>query len=62
MLADASGVDSWNIRTGNLSDDDFAKLSEAMGEMSEASIFIDDTPGLLVLEMRTKTSRAFCRV
>ena len=30
MLADASGVDSWNIRTGNLSDDDFGKLSEAM--------------------------------
>lgn len=58
MLADASGVDSWNIRTGNLSDDDFAKLSEAMGEMSEAPIFIDDTPGLSVLEMRTKARRA----
>ena len=58
MLADASGVDSWNIRTGNLSDDDFAKLSEAMGEMAEAPIFIDDTPGLSVLEMRTKARRA----
>ena len=32
MLADAAGVDSWNIRTGNRSDDDFAKISEAMGE------------------------------
>jgi len=58
MLADASGVDSWNIRTGNLSDEDFSKLSEAMGEMSEAPIFIDDTPGLSVLEMRTKARRA----
>lgn len=58
MLADASGVDAWNIRTGNLSDDDFAKLSEAMGEMAEAPIFIDDTPGLTVLEMRTKARRA----
>lgn len=58
MLADASGVDSWNIRTGNLSDDDFSKLSEAMGEMAEAPIFIDDTPGLSVLEMRTKGRRA----
>lgn len=58
MLADASGVDAWNIRTGNLSDDDFSKLSEAMGEMSEAPIFIDDTPGLSVLEMRTKARRA----
>ena len=58
MLADASGVDSWNIRTGNLSDDDFGKLSEAMGELAEAPIFIDDTPGMSVLEMRTKARRA----
>ncbi len=57
MLSDASGVDSWNIRTGNLSDDDFGKLSEAMGEMAEAPIYIDDTPGLSVLEMRTKARR-----
>lgn len=57
MLADASGVDAWNIRTGNLSDDDFSKLSEAMGEMAEAPIYIDDTPGVSVLEMRTKARR-----
>lgn len=57
MLADASGVDAWNIRTGNLSDEDFSKLSEAMGEMAEAPIYIDDTPGLTVLEMRTKARR-----
>lgn len=58
MLADASGVNSWNIRTGNLSDEDFGKISEAMGEMAEAPIYIDDTPGLSVLEMRTKARRA----
>lgn len=57
MLADASGVDAWNIRTGNLSDDDFSKLSDAMGEMAEAPIYIDDAPGLTVLEMRTKARR-----
>lgn len=57
MLADAAGVDAWNIRTGNLSDDDFEKLSTAMGEMAEAPIYIDDTPGLTVLEMRTKARR-----
>ena len=57
MLADAAGVDSWNIRTGNLSDDDFAKISEAMGEMAEAPIYIDDTPALSVLSMRTKARR-----
>lgn len=58
MLADASGVNSWNIRTGNLSSEEFSKLSEAMGELSEAPIYIDDTPGLSVLEMRTKARRA----
>lgn len=57
MLADASGVDAFKIRTGNLSDNDFSKLSDAMGEMAEAPIFIDDTPGLSVLEMRTKARR-----
>lgn len=57
MLSDASGVDAWNIRTGNLSDEDFEKISTAMGEMAEAPIFIDDTPGLTVLEMRTKARR-----
>lgn len=57
MLADASGVEAWNIRTGNLSDEDFSKLSEAMGEMAEAPIFIDDQPGLSILEMRTKARR-----
>lgn len=57
MLSEAAGVDSWNIRTGNLSDDDFAKISEAMGEMAEAPIYFDDTPGLSVLEMRTKARR-----
>ncbi|MDR2064077.1 MAG: replicative DNA helicase [Candidatus Nomurabacteria bacterium] len=58
MLADASNVDSWNIRTGNLKDDDFMKISEAMSEMSEAPVWIDDTPGMNVLQMRTKARRA----
>jgi len=57
MLADVSGVDAFNIRTGNLSETDFGKLSDAMGEMAEAPIFIDDTPGMSVLEMRTKARR-----
>lgn len=57
MLADASGVDAFKIRTGNLTETDFGKLSDAMGEMAEAPIFIDDTPGLSVLEMRTKARR-----
>lgn len=57
MLASESGVDAWNIRTGNLSDEDFEKLGSAMGSLSEAPIYIDDTPGITVLEMRTKARR-----
>jgi len=57
MLADESGVDSWKIRTGNLSDEDFEQLGNAMGTLSEAPIFIDDTPGITILEMRTKARR-----
>jgi len=57
MLAAESGVDAWNIRTGNLSDEDFEKLGAAMGALSEAPIYIDDTPGITVLEMRTKARR-----
>jgi replicative DNA helicase len=57
MLAEAAGVDAWNIRTGKLTDDDFEKISNAMGEMAEAPVFIDDTPGLSVLELRTKARR-----
>jgi replicative DNA helicase len=57
MLAEAAGVDAWGIRTGNLTTEDFEKLSNAMGEMAEAPIYIDDTPGMSVLEMRTKARR-----
>lgn len=57
MLSEAAGVDAWNIRTGNLSDQDFEKLSHAMGEMAEAPIFIDDTPGVSAMELRTKARR-----
>lgn len=57
MLSDEAGIDAWNLRTGNLSDSDFEKLGEAMGVLSEAPIFIDDTPGINILEMRTKARR-----
>ncbi len=57
LLAAEAGIDAWNIRTGNLSDKDFERLGQAMGTLSEASIYIDDTPMLTVLEMRTKARR-----
>lgn len=57
MLASQADVDGWKITTGNLSDDDFQKISDAMGELAEAPLFIDDTPGISVMEMRTKARR-----
>lgn len=58
MISDVSGVDNWNIRTGNLSDEDFAKIGEALGELGEAPIYIDDTSSMTILELRNKARRA----
>lgn len=57
LLSSQAGVDSWKLRTGNLSDDDFPKIGYAMGVLSEALIFIDDTPGANVMEIRAKARR-----
>lgn len=57
LLSMESGVDAWALRTGTLSDSDFEKIGEAMGTLSEAQIYIDDTPGLTVSDMRTKARR-----
>lgn len=57
LLVAQADIDAWRLKTGRLSDDDFTRLSEAMGELAEAPLFIDDTPGLSILEMRTKARR-----
>jgi len=57
LLSMESGVDAWALRTGNLSDTDFEKIGQAMGSLSEAPIYIDDTPGITVSELRTKARR-----
>lgn len=57
VLSMESGVDAWALRTGNLTDNDFEKLSMAMGTLSEAPIYIDDTPGLTISDLRTKARR-----
>lgn len=57
LLSMESGVDAWALRTGNLTDADFEKLSHAMGTLSEAKIYIDDTPGITISELRTKAKR-----
>lgn len=50
-------IDAWKLKTGQLSSGDFDSLSEAMGILAEAPLYIDDTPGLTVTELRTKARR-----
>ncbi|MEK9155894.1 MAG: replicative DNA helicase [Patescibacteria group bacterium] len=57
LLCSQAGVDSWKLRTGNLSEDDFHRLGPAMGYLSEAPLYIDDSPGCNVMEVRAKSRR-----
>ena len=61
MLCAEAGIDLWKMRTGNLSDkpdsDDFPRIGHAMGVLSDAPIYIDDTPGNNVMQIRTKSRR-----
>jgi len=57
LLASESDIDAWKITTGNLSEDDFESISTAMATLAEAPIYIDDTPGISVMEIRTKARR-----
>src|SRR5260221_1923779 len=57
LLVGQADVDAWRLKTGKLSENDFTKLSEAMGQLADAPIFIDDTPGITISEIRTKARR-----
>ncbi|MDX9893048.1 MAG: replicative DNA helicase [Patescibacteria group bacterium] len=61
LLCSEAGVDLWKMRTGKLSDqgedDDFTRINRAMGHLSEAKIFIDDTANSTIMEIRTKARR-----
>jgi replicative DNA helicase len=61
MLCAQANVNLWKMRTGNLSDkddnNDFTRIGQAMGELSEAPIYIDDSAGCSVMEIRTKARR-----
>ncbi len=54
ILCSEALVDSNKVRTGKLEDDDWAKLAQASGVLSEAEIIIDDTPGISIMEIRAK--------
>lgn len=57
MLAAEGNIDAQAFRTGNLNDEDWEKLTMAMSTLSEAPIFIDDTPGVTVFDIRSKLRR-----
>ncbi|MEX1995332.1 MAG: replicative DNA helicase [Candidatus Saccharimonadales bacterium] len=58
LLAAQAGVDAWKLRTGEgLDDKDFERISAGMGSLAEAPIFIDDTSGITVSDLRTKARR-----
>ncbi len=57
MLASCAQVDSRNLRQGFLTKDDMRKLTQAMEQLMQARLYIDDTPGISVSEMRAKARR-----
>ena len=57
LLSSQSDVNLWKIRTGHLNDNDFEQIGQAMGELSEAPIYIDDAAGSNIMEVRTKARR-----
>jgi replicative DNA helicase len=57
MLCSRARVDAHRLRRGFLADEDWGRLSQAVGKLSEAPVFIDDTPGLSPLLLRAKSRR-----
>jgi len=57
MVSAQSGIDSFKITSGRLSDSDMAAYGEAMGVLGDAPIYIDDTPSISIMELRTKARR-----
>ncbi|MCC6710903.1 MAG: replicative DNA helicase [Candidatus Pacebacteria bacterium] len=57
LLVSQADIDAWKLKTGRLDQQDFLKLSDAMGVLADAQIFIDDTPGMSIYEMRTKARK-----
>ena len=54
ILCSEAMVDSNKVRTGKLEEEDWAKLAEKIGPLSEANIYIDDTPGISIMEIRAR--------
>lgn len=57
MLCAEAGVNGHRLRTGTLTEDDWKRLSRALGWLSQAPMFIDDTPNISLMELRAKARR-----
>lgn len=57
LLVSQADIDAWKLKTGKLDDKDYDRIGLAYGELAEAPLYIDDTPGLSITEMRTKARR-----
>ncbi len=57
LLVAQADIDAWRLKTGKLNETDFSSLSDAMGQLAEAPFYLDDTPGMSIMEMRTKARR-----
>lgn len=57
LVAQQTGIDSQKLRTGKLTDDDWPMFNEAISRLSETKIFLDDTPSLTPMQLRTKCRR-----
>jgi replicative DNA helicase len=57
LLCAEGNIDAQRLRTGSLTDDDWGKLTMAMGSLSNSGIFIDDTPGVRISDIRSKCRR-----
>ena len=58
MISDVSGVDNWKMRTGNINGDEEARITDALAEMDEIPIYIDDTSSMTIMDLRNKARRA----
>nr|MDD3719998.1 replicative DNA helicase [Candidatus Gracilibacteria bacterium] len=57
MISSAIGIDSWKLAKGELEDEEFARIGEAMEKLSEANIYIDDTAGGSLMDLKSKARR-----
>ena len=58
IISDVSGVDNWHIRTGNVSNEEYSRITDALGELDDLPLYIDDTSSMNIMELRNKARRA----